>query len=157
MVSFSSLLSAAWPKKLTKEALRQSDPGCAAERRVQRNGKEPARPLVQHIVDELLRRHRQNGSVHPHDIAEVIDSRAVAYDEVEYIITRLESEGMRVGEPLNHHDIGVMRRVLESARRLSSELSRRPTVGEVARDSGYPEHAVKRALENGKSAAFPRR
>jgi hypothetical protein len=114
------------------------------------------RPLVLAILDELLTRHRSSGRVHLNDIAEVIDARPVTYDEVEQLITRLEAEGLEVGEPLNNHDIGVLRHVLTCARRLRSELRRKPTVNEVARDSGYPAHAVRRALEHGKSAAHVR-
>lgn len=81
------------------------------------------------------------------DIAEVIDRRAISYEEVEYIIDRLESEGLRVAEPLDPGDVEVLRAVLASARRLAAELGRRPTVGEIALACGHAPHAVRRALE----------
>ncbi|KYF63717.1 hypothetical protein BE15_09335 [Sorangium cellulosum] len=81
------------------------------------------------------------------DIAEVIDRRAVSYEEVEHIIDRLESEGLRVAEPLDPGDVEVLRAVLESARRLAAELGRRPTLGEIALACGHAPHAVRRALE----------
>ena len=108
---------------------------------------------MQALLAELLKRHKISGIVHLNDIAEVINARAVSYDEVEFLITGLEAEGLHVGEPLGHHDVGVMRAVLDSARRLRAELRRAPTIDEIASDSGLPAHAVRRSLEHGKSAA----
>jgi hypothetical protein len=107
---------------------------------------------VEVILQQLLDRHRSSGHVHLNDIAEVIDARPVTYDEVEHLIDRLEAEGLRVGEPLDREDIATMKKVLESARRLRVELKRPPSVDEVAADSGYAPHTVRRALEHGNSA-----
>lgn len=90
--------------------------------------------------------------MHLNDLAEVIGTRAVTYDEVELLITRLEEEGLRVGEPLDSQDIDVMQAVLTAARRLRDTLCRPPTVDEVAEASGYAPHQVRRALEHGKRA-----
>lgn len=90
--------------------------------------------------------------MHLNDLAEVIGTRAVTYDEVELLITRLEEEGLRVGELLDTQDIDVMQAVLTVARRLRDTLCRPPTVDEVAAASGYAPHQVRRALEHGKSA-----
>jgi len=118
--------------------------------------------IVDEIVEELLSRHRTRGTagggrttgrVDLNDIAEVIDARAVTYDEVEDIISRLESEGLRVGEPLSGRDIGVIRSVIVTGHRLTEKLRRRPTVEEIAVDSGHPPHVVRRALEHGRAAA----
>jgi hypothetical protein len=107
------------------------------------------RPVIDDMVRELVARHRATGRVDLNDIAEVIDCRAVTYEEVEHIIARLESEGLRVAEPLDGGDIGVIRTVLESARRLVTELQRRPTVDEIALACGHAPHTVRRALEHG--------
>ncbi|WP_438023096.1 sigma-70 domain-containing protein [Sorangium sp. So ce233] len=105
------------------------------------------RPVIDDMIQELLTRHRPSGRVDLNDIAEVIDRRAVSYEEVEHIIDRLESEGLRVAEPLDPGDVEVLRAVLESARRLAAELGRRPTIGEIALACGHAPHAVRRALE----------
>jgi hypothetical protein len=107
------------------------------------------RPVVESILVELLGRHKHDGRVHLDDIAEVIGDRALSYDEVEGLVTCLEAEGLEVGEPLDARDIAVMRDVLTAARRLRVELARRPNVDEIAKATGHPARAVRRALENG--------
>jgi len=53
------------------------------------------RPLVESIIAELLTRHRRLGRVDLNDIAEVVNARAVSYDEIDHIIARLEAEGLQ--------------------------------------------------------------
>jgi len=115
------------------------------------------RPVVQAILDELLERHRALGHVHLNDISEVIGPRAVSYEEVECLITRLEEAGLRVGELLDESDIGVMRGVIERARDLRASLGRAPTVDEIAASVGRPAHVVRRALEHAKQAALDKK
>lgn len=110
------------------------------------------RPVIDDMVRELVARHRVTGRVDLNDITEVIDGRAVTYEEVEHIVERLEAEGLRVAEPLDGNDVGVIRTVIESARRLNAELRRRPTVLEIALACGHAPHTVRRALEHGRSA-----
>lgn len=105
------------------------------------------RPIIDSIVEALVSRHRGSGRVDLNDIAEVIGPNAVAYDEVEHIVERLEAQGLRVGEPLTPQDVAVMRRIIVSAHRLRAKLRRRPTIDEIAVESGHPTHAVRRALE----------
>ncbi|WP_437314069.1 sigma-70 domain-containing protein [Sorangium sp. So ce385] len=105
------------------------------------------RPVIDDMIQELLTRHRSTGRVDLNDIADVIDRRPVSYEEVEHIIDRLESEGLRVAEPLDAGDVEVLRAVLSSARRLAAELGRTPTIGEIALASGHAPHTVRRALE----------
>jgi len=117
-------------------------------------------PHVEEIVKELLARHKP--SLRPRagaayrvdldDIAEVIDARPVSYEEVEAIISRLEDEGLTVGDPLTGRDVGVLRSVIVAGHRLSAELRRRPTVQELAHLTGHPQHVVRRALAQGASA-----
>ncbi|APR81687.1 Hypothetical protein A7982_07036 [Minicystis rosea] len=109
------------------------------------------------MLEQLLTRHRDAGHVHLNDLSEVIGAAAITPDEVDELIARLESEGLRVGEELDGRDVLVMREILASARRLATALARRPTVAEIATDSGHPVHAVRRALEHAAAAAKPRR
>ena len=101
-------------------------------------------------------RHRGGGTVDLNDIADVIDARAVSYEEVEAIIGRLEDEGMAVGEPLTGYDVGLMRNVIVTAHRLREKLRRKPTIEEIALEAGLPPFAVRRALEHGSRAGRPR-
>ncbi|UQA63424.1 sigma-70 domain-containing protein [Polyangium aurulentum] len=111
------------------------------------------RPLIKSIVEELIDRHASAGRVDLNDIAEAIDARAVSYDEVEYIVTRLEAEGLEVGEPIDAAEVRVMRTVIGAARNLRSSLKRSPTIAEIAAVSGHTQQAVRRALERGRSPA----
>jgi Sigma-70 region 3 len=106
------------------------------------------RPVIAEILAELLARHRGTGRVHLDDLSEVIGVRAVTQDEIEHLVSRLEAEGLRVGEALDDRDIGDLRAVLASARRLGATLGRRPSVDEIAGDVGLPDHAVRRALDH---------
>ncbi len=114
------------------------------------------RPVVEAILTELLARHAEGEHVHLNDLAEVIAGRAVTPEEIEAVVDRLEAAGRRVGEPLDERDVAVVSRVLDSARRLRTALGRRPTVGEIASDTGQPPHAVRRALEHAAGAARTR-
>ncbi len=105
------------------------------------------RPLIDGIVDALVERHRASGRVDLNDLAEVIGSRAVDYEEVDHLVGRLEALGLRVGDPPTSRDVAGMRAILQAAHRLRGALGRNPTVAEIAVESGSPEHAVRRALE----------
>lgn len=111
------------------------------------------RPVVKNIVKELLAKHRSEGVIGLDDIAEVIDLRAVSYEEVDYIIERLEEAGMSVGEALSSHEVDVMRSVIVMGHRLSERLGRRPTVCELAASLGHPEPTVLRALDRASDLA----
>jgi hypothetical protein len=110
------------------------------------------RAAVQAILQELFARHPEGAHVHLNDLAEVIGTRAVTPDEIEALIDALEAAGRRVGEPLDGQDVEVLGEVLGSAQRLRVRLGRRPTVGEIAADSGHADHEVRRALEHGAAA-----
>ncbi|MFO0761261.1 MAG: hypothetical protein U0359_32580 [Byssovorax sp.] len=114
------------------------------------------REAVQQILAEILRRHRSEGRVHLDDMAEVIGTRAVSYDEVDALIAALEAEGLRVGEDLDDGDIARMQAILASARGLRKALGRAPTVREVAEAAAAPEHVVRRALKEAQRAARPK-
>lgn len=109
------------------------------------------RPLILSLVELLLGRHRASGRVELDDIAEAIGERAVSYDEVEFIVERLEAEGLLVGEPMGDAELAMTAGVLDKARELRKTLGRTPTVTEVASALGFSTHAVRRALQRGLS------
>jgi uncharacterized membrane protein len=109
------------------------------------------RPLILSVVEELLARHRASARVELDDIAEAIGERVVTYDEVEFIVERLEAEGLLVGEPMGDTALAMTRGVLDKARELRSTLRRTPTVAEIATALGYSTHIVRRALQHGLS------
>lgn len=85
------------------------------------------------------------------DIAEVIGTRAVSYDEVEAIIVELERRGCLVGGEPSVKELQLMQDVVTTARALAGELGRRPTVEEIAKRLATPAFVVRRALENATS------
>jgi hypothetical protein len=105
------------------------------------------RPIISSIFDELVSRHRDAKRIDLDDIAEVIGTRAVSYDEVDYLVDRLEAEGFSVGEGIDSSDVETMRVVLAQAREIHRLLGRNPTVDEIAKASGKPVYVVRRALE----------
>lgn len=111
------------------------------------------RPLIEEIFQTLLTRYRDTGRVHLDDLAEVIGGRAVTPEEIEALIDQLEAAGLQVGEPLDDRDVASLRAVLDGARLLQARLGRRPTVAEIAAETGRKEHEVRRALEDAARAA----
>lgn len=105
------------------------------------------RPIVSSIFEELVARHRDAKRIDLDDIAEVIGTRAVTYDEVEDLVDRLEAEGFSVGEGIDASDVENMRVVLTQARELHRSLGRNPTVDEIADAADKPAYVVRRALE----------
>jgi len=100
------------------------------------------------FIDALVERHAATDRVDLNDIAEVIGTSAVSYDEVEHIITELERRGCTVaGEP-SPRELALMHDVVSAARKLAGELGRRPTVDELADHLSQPAFVVRRALEN---------
>ncbi len=104
--------------------------------------------LVDEVLDALRGRHETTQRIDLNDIAEVIGTRAVSYEEVEQIIVTLEGEGLRVDQNPTAHEMGLLQRVLENARKLRKELGRNPTVEEIAHAAELPLFVVRRALEN---------
>jgi DNA-binding Lrp family transcriptional regulator len=105
------------------------------------------RPIISSIFEELVSRHRESKRIDLDDIAEVIGSRAVSYDEVDYLVDRLEAEGFSVGEGIDSADVEVMQAVLVQARELHRSLGRNPRVDEIAKALQKPTYVVRRALE----------
>jgi len=108
------------------------------------------RPLISTLFDELVERHGDAKRIDLDDIAEVIGTRAVSYDEVEWLVDRLEAEGFSVGEGIDATDVDTMKEVLAHARTLREALGRSPTLDEIVTASGKPAHVVRRALERAK-------
>lgn len=104
--------------------------------------------LVDEVLAALRARHETTQRIDLNDIAEVIGVRAVSYEEVELIIATLEGEGLRVDQNPTAHEMGLLQRVLQQARKLRDELERNPTVEEIADAAELPVFVVRRALEN---------
>ena len=108
-------------------------------------------PVLQSIVSELVARHEQTRRIDLNDIAEVIGTRAVSYDDVDHVIRALEEMGCRVGGPPTLRELELIREVVVSARALREELGRAPAVEEIAARAKHAPFVVRRALENAQS------
>lgn len=106
------------------------------------------RPLIAEIVEQLTLRHETTSRVDLNDIAEIIGTRAVSYEEVEQIIAELETRGCSVGGPPTAREMALLGEVLAAARTLRAKLERKPTVAEIAEEAAQPAFVVRRALEN---------
>ncbi len=105
--------------------------------------------IVDEVVAALLDRRRRSQRLDLNDAAEVIGARAVSYDQVDEILLRLERAGHPVGEPAGPADVAELRRVLDAARALAARLGRKPTIDEIAAETGLASFVVRRALELG--------
>jgi hypothetical protein len=105
------------------------------------------RPFISNIFDQLVARHHEAKRIDLDDIAEVIGTRVVSYEEIESLVDRLEAQGFSVGEGIGVSDVELMQQVLTHARTLRGTLGRNPTMDEIATSSGKPVYVVRRALE----------
>ena len=113
------------------------------------------RPIIDAIVRRLLARDADE-LIDLNDIEEAIGDRAVTYDEVDFIVARLEAAGRRVGEPKTAGEVEAIGVIVAAAHALRLELSRKPDVAEIAARCGLPERTVRRALEHVARMRSPR-
>lgn len=107
------------------------------------------RPFIGNVIDKLVARHGTTQRVDLNDIAEVIGDRPVSYDEVDGLIAELERRGCQVGGEPSVREMALLREVVVAARKLETELGRRPKIEEIAMAIDHPPFVVRRAVENG--------
>lgn len=107
----------------------------------------PLRPPLRAIVTELLASSVDARHVSLDALGEAIGTRAISTDEIDAIVTALESEGRTVGEPEAALGTARLATVLETARTLAKELGRAPTRSEIATRAKMTDEAVRHALE----------
>ncbi len=79
-------------------------------------------------------------------LAEALGTLAVSSEEIDEMITWLESRGRSVGQPPTGPNAETLQTVLVSARMLKVTTQRTPNATEVAEHSGLELAAVQRAL-----------
>lgn len=80
------------------------------------------------------------------EVAEALGALAIDSDEIDALFAYLEAQGVTVGDATVGLASAALPQVLTTARALRAESGRTPSVGEIARRSGLPEDAVRRAL-----------
>ena len=108
------------------------------------------RPALQSIVDELLGRVPAGGDVSLDDIGDALGTTAASHDEIDELVTALETAGRRVTGPEGGGGEDVLRRVLDAARAFRVANGRAPTAPEIAERTGIPLERVRHALALGR-------
>ena len=106
------------------------------------------RAAIVELIEKLVVRHATTRRLDLNDIAEVIGTRAVSYEEVDAIVCELEARGCSVGGPPTPREMELLREILAAIRKGTAERGRRPSVEEIAEAVDIPAFAVRRALEN---------
>ncbi len=104
------------------------------------------RAELESVVGALLVASERSREVTLDAIGEAIGVRAVSHDDVDAVLTALESRGRRVIAPEGGGGEEKLRTVVVTARDLTTELGRRPTIAEIAAKSGLAESEVRQAL-----------
>jgi succinyl-CoA synthetase alpha subunit len=104
------------------------------------------RAELQAVVDRLLAESADGGEVHLDKVGEAIGARAITTPEIEAIFDALDAAGRRLVGPNGGAGEERLKSVVTAARTLTARLGRKPTVAEIAGESGLSEAAVKHAL-----------
>jgi hypothetical protein len=104
------------------------------------------RPELQAIIDVLLLATEESHEVSLDTLGEAIGARAVSYVEIDEMLAVLESAGRRVVGATDLRGEEQLRTVVATAKVLSGELGRRPTINEIAERAGLSVAQVKHAL-----------
>jgi hypothetical protein len=98
------------------------------------------------VVAALLAASERSREVTLDVIGDAVGLRPVSHEDVDGILRALEARGRRVIAPEGGGGEERLRRVVVTARQLSTELGRRPAIAEIAARSGLAEGEVRQAL-----------
>ena len=98
------------------------------------------------MVDGLLRDTASGGTITLDAIGDAIGTRAASADEIDVMLSILESRGRRVVSPEGGSGESKLKSVLDAARALRAELGRPPHQDEIAARAGISREDVEHAL-----------
>jgi uncharacterized protein YidB (DUF937 family) len=104
------------------------------------------RAELQAIVDALLAASAASGEVQLDAVGEAIGAMAITAPEIEAIIDALDKAGRKLVGPEGGAGEDRLKAVVAAARTLTPALGRKPTVAEIATQSGLSEAEVRHAL-----------
>jgi hypothetical protein len=104
------------------------------------------RSEIERVLASLLASSERTKEVTLDAIGDAIGVMAISSDEVDALMTALETRGRRVLGPEGGGGEARLREVLTAARALAGELGRTPNVLEIARRSGLAIADVRAAL-----------
>ncbi len=98
------------------------------------------------VLEGLLAKGARDGFVELDELGDACSLADAGPDEVDALVTELESRGVVIRGPEGGGGEGRLRVVLEAARALRAELGRTPTPAEIAERSGLDVDRVRQAL-----------
>lgn len=107
-------------------------------------------PALRPIVERLLAESEDAREVHVDAIGEAIGTVNAGPAEIDAIFQALEAAGRTIVAPEGADLPAKLRVVLIATRQLAMRLGRRPTLAEIAAESGLPVEVVRHALAFGR-------
>lgn len=107
-------------------------------------------PALRPIVERLLAESEDAREVHVDAIGEAIGTVNAGPAEIEAIFQALEAAGRTIVAPEGADLPAKLRAVLVATRQLATRLGRRPTLAEIAAESGLTVEVVRHALAFGR-------
>lgn len=104
------------------------------------------RPEIEQAIATLLGISATSMQVSLDQIGDVLADIAVTTDEVDAVLTRLETAGRHIAAPKGGEAGRALQRVLSAARMLTTTLQRKPTVDELSQHTGIEPWLVRAAL-----------
>ncbi len=106
----------------------------------------PLRPSLDAVVRALLAASEGGRAVTLDAIGEALGTEAVSTEEVEAVMRALEAAGRAITGPEGARGAAALRVILPAARALAQRLGRRPTLREIAAETGIAVDDVRHAL-----------
>jgi 2-hydroxychromene-2-carboxylate isomerase len=98
------------------------------------------------LVEQLLEGTVPGDAVSLDAIGEAIGARRISQDEIDEILETIEARGRVAAAPAGGHGEERLKRALAAARILRAELSRPPSVDQIAERAGLTRAEVEHAL-----------
>lgn len=84
------------------------------------------------VLNKLLAASADSGTVTLDAVGESLGALAVSTDDIDALLTALETRGMEIVAPAGGGAEAHLKRVVAAARALKAQLNRRPSLSEVA-------------------------
>jgi hypothetical protein len=104
------------------------------------------RPELSAIVDQLARASQASGEVTLDAIGEAIGASTITAEEIDAMLSALESKGRRVVTPAGGGGEAHLKAVVGAVRALAPVLGRKATVAEIAEHAKLTASDVRHAL-----------
>ena len=111
---------------------------------------DPLPPKLVPVAERLMAQSAASMTVSLDAMGEAIGLVPVSTDDVDALMTALETAGRTVVGPEGARGVGNLQRVIPAARTLAATLGRKPTLAELAAETGIGEDDVRHALALGR-------